>query len=334
LVGIRYLRFEKNQRSSNKRSYSNEEMRFNLSLPADKPFDVVGMGLNSVDFLCVVPEFPSLNSKMEMLRFTKQGGGQVATAMVALSRWGLKTKYIGKVGEDELGTFSLNSIRQEKVDVSSVMIEPNATNQFAMIIVDDSSGERTILWNRDKRLIYREGELRKEEVCSGKILHLDGHDIHAAIQCARWAKEERIPTVVDLDKVEPLTSELLKEIDFIIPSSRFPTLFTGISDPKEALLELQKHTPGFLCATLGHEGSVALVHGESLHVKGIKVNAVDTTGAGDVFHGGFIYGLLQNWEVMEILKFANAVAALKCRDLGGRKGIPTLEEVRELMIPS
>jgi len=292
------------------------------------------MGLNSVDFLSMVPEFPPPNSKMEMLRFSKQGGGQVATAMVALSRWGVKTKYIGKVGEDELGQFSLHSIHQEGVDVSSVTIEPNATNQFAMIIVEGPSGERTIIWNRDERLMYREGELRKEEVCSGKLLHLDGHDIHAAIQCARWAKEEGIPTVIDLDKVEPLTSELIKEIDFVITSSRFPMLYTGISDPKKALGELQKHTSGFLCTTLGHQGAVALVNGEFLHVKGFEVNTVDTTGAGDVFHGGFIYGLLQNWEVAEILRFANAVAALKCRELGGRKGIPTLKETQKFLNPS
>ena len=308
-------------------------MRFDLHLQ-DKPFDVVGMGLNSVDFISVVPEFPTPNSKMKMLRFSKQGGGQVATAMVALSRWGVKTKYIGKVGEDELGQFSLHSIRQEGVDVSSVTIEPNATNQFAMIIVEGPSGERTIIWNRDERLMYREGELRKEEVCSGKLLHLDGHDIHAAIQCARWAKEEGIPTVIDLDKVEPLTSELIKEIDFVITSSRFPMLYTGTSDQKKALLELQKHTSGFLCTTLGHQGAVALVNGEFLHVKGFEVNTVDTTGAGDVFHAGFIYGLLRNWEVAEILRFANAVAALKCRELGGRKGIPTLKETQRFLNPS
>jgi sugar/nucleoside kinase (ribokinase family) len=289
------------------------------------------MGLNSVDFLSVVPEFPAPNSKMKMLRFSKQGGGQVATTIVALSRWGLKTKYIGKVGMDDLGQFSLNSIRQDGVDVSSVTIEPNATNQFAMIIVDGASGERTILWNRDERLMYRKGELRKEEVCAGKLLHLDGHDIHAALQCARWAKEEGIPTVIDLDKVEPLTSELIKEIDFVITSSRFPALYTGISDREEALLELQKHTPGFLCATLGHEGAMTMVNGEFIYSEGFKVKAVDTTGAGDVFHGGFIYGLLKNWEVAEILSFANAVATLKCQDLGGRKGIPTLEEVRRFL---
>jgi len=307
-------------------------MRFNLS-SQNKPFDVVGMGLNSVDFLSVVPKFPVPNSKMEMLQFSKQGGGQVATAIATLSRWGVRTKYIGKVGEDELGTFSLNSLRQEGVDVSSVTTEPSATNQFAMILVEKSTGERTILWNRDERLIYRKGELRKEEVCSGKILHLDGHDIQATLQCVRWAKEEGIPTMIDLDKVESLTSKLIQEIDFVITSSRFPMLYTGISDQRKALLELQKHTSGFLCATLGHEGAVALIKGEFLYVKGFEVKALDTTGAGDVFHAGFIYGLLQNWEVAEILRFANAVAALKCRDLGGRKGIPSLEEVQRFLSP-
>ena len=306
-------------------------MRFNLSFPKNKPFEVVGMGLNSVDFLSLVPQFPTLNSKMEILQFSKQGGGQVATAMVALSRWGIRTKYIGKVGDDELGDFSLDSLRQDGVDVSSVAVEQNATSQFAMIIVDRASGERTILWDRDKQLIYREGELRREEVCSGKILHLDGHDIQAAIQCAKWAKEDGILTVIDLDKIEPLTSELIKKIDFIITSSRFPTLFTGISDREKALIEMQRQTPGFLCATLGREGAVALVDGNILRVKGFRVDAVDTTGAGDVFHAGFIYGLLQNWEVREILRFANAVAALKCRDIGGRRGIPTLEETQNLM---
>ncbi|RPJ02713.1 MAG: carbohydrate kinase family protein, partial [Deltaproteobacteria bacterium] len=188
-------------------------MRFNLSFPENKPFDVVGMGLNSVDHLVLLPEFPASNSKMEMLRFVKSGGGQVATAMAALSRWGVKTKYVGKVGSDELGEFSIKSIRDEGVDISSVITEPDCTNQFAVILVEGKAGERTILWNRDKRLMYREGELRKDEACSGKILHLDGHDIQAAIRCARWAKEEGIPTVLDVDKVEPLTPELLKRVD-------------------------------------------------------------------------------------------------------------------------
>ncbi|MBM4348526.1 MAG: carbohydrate kinase family protein [Deltaproteobacteria bacterium] len=305
-------------------------MRFNLTLK-NKSFEVVGMGLNSVDFIGLAPEFPTINSKMKLLRFSKQGGGQAATAMVALSRWGVKTKYIGKVGGDELGSFSLDTIREEGVDISSVTIEPHANNQFAMILVDGVSGERTILWDRDERLMYREGELKKKDICSGKILHLDGHDIRAAIRSAQWAKKEGIPTVIDIDKVEPLTGKLIRQIDFVVTSSRFPTLMTGISDREKALIELQKQTPGFLCSTLGHEGAMALVNGEILYVEGFKIKAVDTTGAGDVFHAGFIYGLLQNWRVEEILRFANAAAGLKCRDLGGRRGIPTLEEVRKFL---
>ena len=305
-------------------------MRFNLPLQ-DNPFDVVGMGLNSVDFLCVVPVFPASNSKMKIDRFSKQGGGQVATAMVALRRWGLKTKYVGKLGGDELGQFSLDSIRREFVDTTSVAIEPDTSSQFALILVERSSGDRTILWDRDDRLMYREGELRKGDICSGKILHLDGHDIRAAIQCARWAREAGISTVIDIDKVESGTPELIREIDFVITSSRFPAAFTGIPDREKALLELRKHTSAFLCATLGHEGAIALINGKITYAKGVEVNAVDTTGAGDVFHAGFIYGLLQNWEVTEILRFANVVAGLKCRDLGGRKGIPTLEEAQTLL---
>ncbi len=179
--------------------------------------------------------------------------------------------------------------------------------------------------------MYRKGELRKTDVCAGKILHLDGHDIRAALQCAEWAKEEGIPTVLDVDKMEPLTSELIRRIDFVVAGSRFPGLFTGISDREKAFLELRKHTTGFLCTTLGPEGAMALVEGQLLYVNGFKVKTVDTTGAGDVFHAGFVYGLLQDWEISEVLRFANAAAALKCRDLGGRKGIPSLEEIQELI---
>ena len=308
-------------------------MRFDLSFPKNKPFDVAGMGLNSIDFLSVIPEFPAPNSKMEIFRFERSGGGQVATAMVALSRWGVKTRYIGKVGSDEFGRWSLESLRQEGVDTSSVTTEPGASTQLGNILVEASSGDRTILWRREASLMYREGELRREDVCSGRILHLDGHDIRAALDSARWAREAGIPTVIDIDKVEPLTRDLIQIIDFVVTSSRFPALFTGISDREKALLELQKHTPGFLCMTLGPEGAMALVNGEILHVDGFNVKAVDTTGAGDVFHGGFIYGLLQNWEVGEILRFSNAVAALKCRDLGGRRAIPTLDEVGRFLNP-
>ena len=301
-------------------------MRFNLRFQQRKPFDVVGLGLNAVDFLCVVPEFPALDTKTEIVRYEKHGGGQVATAMVACSIWGLRTKYVGKVGGNDLGIFSLESIEETGVDTSSVTIEREATNQFAFILIDRGSGERTIIWHRDRKLLYEEGQLSKEDVCQGKILHVDGHDIEATLKAIAWAKEEGIFTAIDIDKVEKKTPELIRDVDFLITSSTFGPRLTGIEDREKALLALKRYNRGFLCATLGREGAMAVVGDRIVYSKGFEVEAVDTTGAGDVFHAGFVYGLIKNWDVMEILRFANAVAALKCTRMGGRS-VPALEEV-------
>ncbi len=287
---------------------------------------MVGLGLNAVDFLCVVPRFPAFDTKTEIVRHEKQGGGQVATAMVACSIWGLRTKYVGKVGGNDLGIFSLKSIEETGVDVSSVTVEREATNQFAFILIDRESGERTIIWHRDKRLLYEEGQLSRKDVCQGKILHVDGHDIEATLKAIGWAKEEGIFTLIDIDKVEKKTPELIRDVDFLITSSTFGPKLTGIEDREKALLALKRYNKGFLCATLGSEGAMAVVGDRIVYSRGFEVEAVDTTGAGDVFHAGFTYGLIKNWDVMEILRFANAVAALKCTRMGGRS-VPTLEEV-------
>lgn len=297
-----------------------------ISIPEGKPFDVVGMGLNAVDDLCVVPQYPAFESKTRIQALYRQGGGQVATAMVALARWGLRVRYIGKVGDDERGRFSLESIRQEGVDVSHVTVEPGATSQFAFIIIDARNGERTILWDRDEQLMYQEGELSKQAVCSGRILHLDGHDIPATCQSTEWAREQGIPTVIDIDKVEVGTAEMVRDVDYLITSSTFPMRFTGIQEPEAALTALGREVHGFVAMTMGREGALALTANGTLHCPGFTVRAVDTTGAGDVFHAGFIFGLLQGWEPRRIMEFANAVAAMKCRRIGGRGGIPKLDE--------
>lgn len=301
-------------------------MRLKVSITGGKPFDVVGMGLNAVDDLCVVPHYPAFDSKTRIQALYRQGGGQVATAMVALSRWGLRVRYMGKVGDDERGKFSLESIRGEGVDVSYVTIERGASSQFAFIIIDAKSGERTILWDRDERLRYREGELSRGAVCSGRILHLDGHDMPATCQAIRWAREEGIPTVIDVDKVEEGTAEMVRDIDFLITSSTFPARFTGIQDPEAAIKALGREVNGFVAMTLGREGALGLTENGTFHSPGFAVRTVDTTGAGDVFHAGFIYGLLKGWKLEQILEFANAVAAMKCMHIGGRAGIPRLEE--------
>jgi sugar/nucleoside kinase (ribokinase family) len=303
---------------------------FDLGFPKDKPFDVVGFGLNAIDHLCVVPQYPRFDTKTEIVHYEKLAGGQTATALAFVARMGLRGKYIGKVGSDDLGVFSLESLRALNIDTSAVLVEQGARNQYAFIIIDRTTGERTILWERDRKLSFREHELKREDVCAGKVLHLDGHDHKAAIRAAAWAREEGIAVVIDLDKVVPRSEELISKVDFLITSANFPPDFTGISDPIESLLALRTYCGGFLAVTLGVQGAMAVVGDECIRFPAFKVHAVDTTGAGDIFHGGFIFGLLHNWPLERIMTFANAAAGLNCTHLGARSGIPPLSEILTL----
>lgn len=306
------------------------KLSLDLPLPTGKLFDAVALGLNAIDHLCVVPEYPEYGFKRKMSAFSRQGGGQAATAMVACSRWGARTKYMGKVGPDELGRFSLKSIASEGVDVSDVLVAGYGTNQFAFILVDASTGERTIIWHRGPELAIDPGELVREAFGQGRILLLDGHEVAASIQAARWARDAGVPVVLDAERVKDGTDELVGLTDVLLASSDFPALFTGTSDEREALEALSGLGPTLVGMTLGQAGSIALYRGEWIRTPGYSVEAVDTTGAGDIFHAGFVYGMIRDWPLEDILRFANAVAALSCRSLGGRTGIPALEEATAL----
>jgi sulfofructose kinase len=303
---------------------------FDLELPGKKPFDVVGFGLNSVDHLCLVSKYPRVGDKAEITEYKMLPGGQVATAMIFLSRMGLRTKYIGKVGGDEAGRYSLESIRMESVDTASVLIEQNARSQFSIIVIDQRIGERTVLCHRDDRLDFRSSELLEKDICSGKILHLDGYD-PATLIAADWCRSNGIPVCIDLDKAVPDCGRLIEKIDFLIVSSNFPPEFTGISDPLQAFIALQECFEGFLVMTMGSAGALAMVGNQCVKRPGLNVNPIDTTGAGDIFHGAFIYGLLQNWPLGRILDFANTAAGLSCMHLGARTGIRELSEILQNM---
>lgn len=307
-------------------------MRFGIDIPADKLFDAVALGLNAVDHLIVVPQYPVFNSKIKYLSHTQAAGGQAATAMVALARLGLKTSYIGKVGDDEMGRFQLNSIASEGVESSGVIEVEGAETQTAFIIIDQSSGERTIIWHRDERLTITADEVDREAVTRGRVLHLDGHDVAASIRAARFAREADVPTVLDVDNAYPGIEELLPLIDFLVSSSSFPERVTGESDLPTALKKMARMSGShFTAATMGGEGVLAYFQDHYIHSPAFEIDCRDTTGAGDAFHGGFIYGLLAAMTVEETLRFANAVAGLKCRRIGARTALPSLEEVSELL---
>ena len=304
-------------------------MQFGIKVPDGKPFDAVALGLNAVDHLIVVPFFPEFNSKVPLLSHTVAPGGQSATAMVALARLGMRTRYVGKVGSDELGRFQIDSLISEGVESSCVNVVEGAESQTAFIIIDQATGERTILWHRDEQLTIAEDEVNFETVTSGRVLLLDGHDVRASIRAAELARSEGIPIVLDIDNFYAGAEELLPLIDFNICSSDFPKRATGETDLGLALRKLHEQTGSYLVAsTTGKEGVLAYCNGDYIHSPGFDVDCRDATGAGDAFHGGFIYGLLTGISVEDTLRFANAVAALKCRAIGARTALPTIEEVR------
>lgn len=307
-------------------------MEFGIEIPVAKPFDGVALGLNAVDHLIVVPHYPEFNSKIPYQSHTLAPGGQSATAMVTLARLGMSASYIGKVGSDEEGRFQLSSLASEGVETAGVMVVEGAESQNAFIIIDQATGERTILWRRDERLTISEEEVDKRAVTSGRVLHVDGHDVAASIAAARFARAAGIPVVLDIDNVYEGAENLFPLVDFLISSSSFPERVTGEHDIAAALKRLHENYGSLMvAATLGSEGALAYIHGQYVHSPAFKVECRDTTGAGDAFHGGFIYGLLKGFSVEVALRFANAVAALKCREVGARTALPRIEEVNALL---
>jgi sugar/nucleoside kinase (ribokinase family) len=300
-------------------------------LPSERPFDVVGVGLNAVDTLVVVPEYPAFNSKIEISDHRRCGGGQVATALAACQRWGLRTKSVGAVGDDPEGSFQRKSLEGEGIELSDLSVIRGAFTQMAVIIVEARTGERTILWRRDAKLARDPDTLAAPSVTSGKILLVDGHEIPLSVRAARIARGAGMPVVLDIDSVREGSRELLALVDFPVVSEPFAPRLTGKQDLIEALREIQALSPRrFACATLGRRGAVALADERALRVHAPGVRAMDTTGAGDVFHGGFVYALARGWDLEETLRFATAAAALNCTAYGARGGIQGRGEIVRL----
>jgi sugar/nucleoside kinase (ribokinase family) len=305
---------------------------FEKKPPAGKQFDAVAFGLNAVDHLIVVPRYPEFNSKVRLTSHTIAPGGECATAMVALSRLGLRTRYIGRVGSDDEGRFQIDWLTRQGVDVTGLEIVPDSDTQTAFIIIDEGTGERTVIWHRDPKLGVPPGSVDLEAVTSGSVLLVNGPDVEACIVAAAAARSEGIPVVIDVETLYPGTERLLTLVDFLISSSGFPEMITGEKDLRRALKSLSEFSGAYLtAATLGAEGAIAYCRGEYVQSPGFQIDSRDTTGAGDAFHGGFIYGLLKGFTVEYTLRFANAVAGLKCRELGAQTGLPTIDEVRSLL---
>ena len=302
---------------------------------AEQPFHAVAFGLNTTDLLAVVTSHPAPGDKINIAELTALPGGQAATAMTAVRRLGWSARYVGRFGEDANGQEGRARLERDGVDIGACETVRGATNALSLVLVDQQTGQRTVLWSRHPALAYGSEEVPAGAVRSGRVLLVDCHDTAAATVAARHARAAGVPRVADIEHVRPGVEDLLREIDVIITAREFPEALTGQTGVGRALRALRaSFSAPLVCATLGEEGSLALLGDTEVRTPGFAVDVVDTTGAGDVFRGGFIAGWLLGGDdagVEAVLRYANAAAALKCRALGAREGIPTRSEVASLL---
>ena len=294
-------------------------------------FDVIGLGYSAVDYIGVVPRLPEIDTKLLLEEFSRQGGGPAATATVTAARLGAKTAFVGQIGSDDLGDFMLRELIREGVDTSRVVRCEGASSQFSFIMVERSSGKRTILWTRSSVPPLEPNQLDKDFITSCKVLHLDRHEIRAAIQAAKWVREAGGLVSMDAGTFVDGVTDLMPHVDVLIASCSFAQDATGQSDPAECARRLlcERRIAG---VTVGERGSwFATSDSAEFHVPAFEVDVVDTNGAGDVFHGAFAFGLARGWEAHRCARFASAAAALKCTKLGGRAGIPSRAEAEALL---
>jgi sugar/nucleoside kinase (ribokinase family) len=308
----------------------NRASRHNTNRPAADRCDLLAIGLNATDTLIRVPHFPAFDSKTRILSSSLLPGGQAATAAVACHRWGLRSRYLGKIGDDAAGR--LQRVEFEREGVEARLIEvPNCASQLAFIIVDESTGERTILWQRDDRLDLQPEELPQEWIRAARLVHIDGHPCAPATAAAHWAREAGAIVTADLDNLYTGVEALLEAVDFMISSRDFPERLLGLPGLLESLPEITRR---FGCrvagATLGRHGVLAWDGAQFHYCPAFRVDTVDTTGAGDVFHAGFAYALLRGDTLPAILEFSCAAAGLNCTAPGARGGIRTLDEIEKL----
>lgn len=298
----------------------------------DVTIDVAGLGESSLDYVNLLPQAPGapgVPSKLRIDSKFESCGGQVATMLAAGSALGLRTRYLGPIGDDDNGRRIREELTRHGVDLEGVIVH-DAASRFAIILVDESTGERTVLWHRDARLAVEESEIHAA-MFGARALHVDGVDEPAAIRAAQLASELGLLVTCDLDRVTERTPELVGHVTRPVLAEHVPEALTGERDPERALRKLRRRHKGVLCVTLGTAGSMALEGDRIVHVPAFTVHAIDTTGAGDVFRAGYVYGVLAGWPIADVLRYANAAAAVSCTRLGAISATPTRAEVEQML---
>jgi len=289
---------------------------------------VTGLGQCSLDYLAEIDSFPENNTKKEVLSWEVQSGGPVATAMVTLSRLGIGCRFHGVVGDDEAGKKIIESLISEKIDVKGMLKRKKSSSQQAFIAIERGSGKRTIFWQRPTGREIAYDELGNDFLRYSNFLHLDGLMGDVSLLAAQEARRMGVPVMLDAGRMRPGMYDLAQICDYVVASEDFAKDLGWNGDYKSLRNTLTLSGNGIITVTLGDRGSVTCIDDETVAIPAFEINVRDTTGAGDVFHGGYIYGLLQGWKIVDTIIFASAMAAMKCEKIGGRTGIPDLKAVQ------
>jgi sulfofructose kinase len=296
-------------------------------------FDVLGIGENSLDEVYRLPSFPqpgTATAKMRVHERIRLPGGQVATAMAACAEWGLRTAYLGVFGEDEHGRLVRSALEQRGVDVSAAPVRAGA-NRHATILVDERTGDRVVLWDREPAMTLLRQDVAPALVASARLVHVDDTDAAVALQASTLGRQAGAIVTSDIESTSASTFELISSVTVAIFASHVPQALTGEADPARALRAIRQRHDAMLCVTRGEHGSMLLA-GDSLYeAPALPVTAVDTTGAGDIFRAGMIYALLLGEAPDRLLRWGNAAAALACTRRGAMDSVPPLEQVQQLV---
>jgi ribokinase len=295
-----------------------------------KSYDVVGCGYACIDFIGNVPHLPEIDTKLDLAALTIQGGGPVATALVALARLGARTLFLGKVGSDDFGRQILDGFKAEHVALEA-LVAAGCTSPFAFVMVTPD-GRRTVLWTRGTAPLLAPEEISRDVVTGGRFLILDDIEIPAAVRAAELARADAVPVILGVGTPRAGIENLIRLSDEVVMAEKFPFRFTGERDHRQALAAILRMGPSRATVTLGERGCLHLDRaGRWIEQPAFRVEAVDTTGAGDAFHGAYVFGLLKEWEMPQVLRFASAAAAMKTLRVGGRTGLPGFDEAMTWM---
>ena len=295
---------------------------------------VVGLGQACFDCLGRSPCFPDEDSKTELIDLHMQCGGPVASALSVLSGFGIRTSFIGSISDDYFGTEILNSLRNELIDTTLLKITPGFTSQFAFIAINKTNGNRNIYWKRSTAPFLTADEIDLGTFENAEYLHLDGLMIDASIEAARQAKKIGLKVVIDAGTLREGFPDLLLYADILITSEKFAAEISDDNSfkPEYALKKLKGISSAeTIIITRGSKGSMGISGDKIIMQPAFKIDAVDTTGAGDVYHGAYIYGLIMRWDMPSCMRFASAVSAIKCKKIGVKNAVPDIEMVKKFM---